>query len=196
MLSLDNLSKSYGGRKILDGVSWSMADDGRIGLVGLNGAGKSTLLKMIAEVLPLDSGRITRPQRTRVGYLAQDAPEMDGRSVLRETLAALDRMQTLDLRRKEVEQILVHEHSGPAHHAALEELGEVLTELEHHDFYSAESRATSVLFGLGFTEEDLSRDVAECFGGTRMRIALAQLLLAAPYFRILVAPTNQPEIAA
>ena len=90
MLSLDNLSKSYGGRKILDRVSWSMADDGRVGLVGLNGAGKSTLLKLIAEVLPLDSGRITRPQRTRVGYLAQDAPEMSGRSVLRETLAALE----------------------------------------------------------------------------------------------------------
>ena len=78
MLSLDNLSKSYGGRKILDRVSWSMGDDGRVGLVGLNGAGKSTLLKMIAEVLPLDSGRITPPQRTRVGYLAQDAPEMGG----------------------------------------------------------------------------------------------------------------------
>ena len=167
MLSLDNLSKSYGGRKILDGVSWSMGDDGRVGLVGLNGAGKSTLLKMIAEVLPLDSGRITRPQRTRVGYLAQDAPEMGGRSVLRETLAALDRMQALDLRRKEVEQILAHEHSGPAHDAALEELGEVLTELEHHDFYSAESRATSVLFGLGFTNEDLARDVAEFSGGCK-----------------------------
>src|SRR5208337_868341 len=190
MLSLDNLSKSYGGRKILDGVSWSMADDGRVGLVGLNGAGKSTLLKMVAEVIPLDSGRITRPQRTRVGYLAQDAPEMGGRSVLRETLAALD------LRRKEVEQILAHEHSGPAHDAALEELGEVLTELERHDFYSAESRATSVLFGLGFTEEDLGRDVAEFSGGIRMRIALAKLLLDAPEFMMLDEPTNHLDIEA
>jgi len=196
MLSLDNLSKSYGGRTILDGVSWSMADDGRVGLVGLNGAGKSTLLKMIAEVIPLDSGRITRPQRTRVGYLAQDAPEMDGRSVLRETLAALDRMQALDLRRKEVEQILAHEHSGPAHDAALEELGEVLTELERHDFYSAESRATSVLFGLGFTDEDLGRDVAEFSGGIRMRIALAKLLLDAPDFMMLDEPTNHLDIEA
>ena len=196
MLSLDNLSKSYGGRKILDGVSWSMNDDGRVGLVGLNGAGKSTLLKMIAEVLPLDSGRITRPQRTRVGYLAQDAPEMGGRSVLRETLAALDRMQALDLRRIEVEQILAHEHSGPAHDAALEELGEVLTELERHDFYSAESRATSVLFGLGFTEEDLGRDVAEFSGGIRMRIALAKLLLDAPEFMMLDEPTNHLDIEA
>ena len=196
MLSLDNLSKSYGGRKILDGVSWSMADDGRVGLVGLNGAGKSTLLKMIAEVLPLDSGRIARPQRTRVGYLAQDAPEMGGRSVLRETLSALDRMQALDARRKEVEQILAHEHSGPSHDAALEELGEVLTELEHHDFYSAESRATSVLFGLGFTEEDLARDVSEFSGGIRMRIALAKLLLDAPDFMMLDEPTNHLDIEA
>jgi ATP-binding cassette subfamily F protein 3 len=196
MLSLDNLSKSYGGRKILDGVSWSMADDGRIGLVGLNGTGKSTLLKMVAEAIPLDSGRITRPQRSRVGYLAQDAPEMGGRSVLRETLAALERMQALDLRRKEVEQILAHEHSGPAHDSALEELGEVLTELEHHDFYSAESRATSVLFGLGFTEADLGRDVAEFSGGIRMRIALAKLLLDAPEFMMLDEPTNHLDIEA
>jgi ATP-binding cassette subfamily F protein 3 len=196
MLSLDNLSKSFGDRKILDGVSWSMGDDGRVGLVGLNGAGKSTLLKMIAEVTPLDSGRITRPQRSRVGYLAQDAPEMGGRSVLRETLAALERMQALDARRKEVEQILAREHSGPTHDAALEELGEVLTELEHHDFYSAESRATSVLFGLGFTEADLSRDVSEFSGGIRMRIALAKLLLDAPEFMMLDEPTNHLDIEA
>jgi ATP-binding cassette, subfamily F, member 3 len=196
MLSLDNLSKSYGDRRILDGVSWSMPDDGRVGLVGLNGAGKSTLLKMIAEVIPIDSGRITRPQRTRVGYLAQDAPEMGGRSVLRETLAALDRMQALDARRKDVEEILAREHSGPAHDAALEELGEVLTELERHDFYSAESRATSVLFGLGFKEDDLARDVAEFSGGIRMRIALAKLLLDAPDFMMLDEPTNHLDIEA
>ncbi len=196
MLSLDNLSKSYGGRKILGGVSWSMADDDRVGLVGLNGAGKSTLLKMIAEVLPYDSGRITRPQRTRVGYLAQDAPEMGGRTVLQETLSALARMQAQDFRRRELEQILAHEHSGPAHDSALEELGEVLTELEHHDFYSAESRATSVLFGLGFTEADLHRDVSEFSGGIRMRIALAKLLLDGPEFMMLDEPTNHLDIEA
>ena len=159
MLSLDNLTKSFGGRKILDGVNWSMNDDARVGLVGLNGAGKSTLLRMIAEIAQPDSGRIARPQRSRVGYLAQDAPEMGGDTVLHETLSALDRMQALDVRRQELEQLLEREHSGPAHDSALEEFGEVLTELERHDFYSAESRATSVLFGLGFAESDLHRDV-------------------------------------
>ena len=173
-----------------------MPDDARVGLVGLNGAGKSTLLKMIAEVAPIDGGRITRPQRTRVGYLAQDAPEMGGRTVLRETLSALDRMQALDNRRKEVEQILAREHSGPTHDAALEELGEVLTDLERHDFYSAESRATAVLFGLGFKDADLERDVAEFSGGIRMRIALAKLLLDAPDFMMLDEPTNHLDIEA
>jgi ATP-binding cassette subfamily F protein 3 len=196
MLALDNLTKSYGARTILDHVTWSMNDDARVGLVGLNGAGKSTLLRLIADVLQPDSGRIVRPQKTRVGYLAQDAPEMGGRSVLAETLSALDRVQALDLRRREVEEILAREHSGPAHDAALVELGEILHELERHDFYSAESRATAVLFGLGFKEEDLARDVAEFSGGIRMRIALAKLLLDAPDFMMLDEPTNHLDIEA
>jgi len=196
MLALDNVTKSYGARTILDHVTWAMNDDARVGLVGLNGAGKSTLLRLIAEVFPVDSGRIARPQKTRVGYLAQDAPEMGGRTVLAETLSALDRVQALDRRRQEVEEILTREHSGPAHESALAELGEILHELERHDFYSAESRATAVLFGLGFKDEDLARDVAEFSGGIRMRIALAKLLLDAPDFMMLDEPTNHLDIEA
>jgi ATP-binding cassette, subfamily F, member 3 len=196
VLALDNLSKSYGGRVIFESVSWSMADDGRVGLVGLNGAGKSTLLKMIAGVAAPDSGRITRPQRTTVGYLPQDAPEMSGRSVLEETLSALSEMQSQDARRIELEQILAAERSGAAHDAALNELGEVLSELEHHEFYNAESRATAVLFGLGFKEGDLTRDVAEFSGGIRMRVALAKLLLRRPEFLMLDEPTNHLDLEA
>ncbi len=196
MLALDNLSKSFGGRVIFDSVSWTMADEGRVGLVGLNGAGKSTLLKMIAGVVGADSGRITRPQRTTVGYLPQDAPEMGGRSVLEETLSALAEMQAHDARRIELEKILAAEPSGPAHDAALAEFGEVLTELERHEFYNADSLATAVLFGLGFKQEDLARDVAEFSGGIRMRIALGKLLLRRPEFLMLDEPTNHLDLEA
>jgi ATP-binding cassette subfamily F protein 3 len=196
VLTLDNVTKSFGARKILDGVSWSMNDDARVGLVGLNGAGKTTLLRLIAEVNQPDSGRIARPQKTRVGYLAQDAPEMGGRSALEETLSVLERMHALDRRRIELEQTLTRESSGAAHEAALAELGDILHELERHDFYSADSRAKAVLFGLGFKQDDLAREVAEFSGGIRMRIALAKLLLDAPEFMMLDEPTNHLDIEA
>jgi ATP-binding cassette subfamily F protein 3 len=196
VLTLDKLSKAYGGQVIFDGVSWSMGDDDRVGLVGLNGAGKSTLLKMIAELIEPDGGRISRPQRTRVGYLQQDAPEMGGRSVIDETLSALAEMRAHDRRRVELEDILAREHAGPIHEAALTELGDVLSELERHDFYSAESRAEAVLSGLGFREEDFTRDVAEFSGGIRMRIALAKLLLQSPEFMMLDEPTNHLDLEA
>ncbi len=196
MLTLDNISKSFGGRVIFDRISWSVPDDARVSLVGLNGAGKSTLLKLIAGMLEPDAGRITHPQRSQIGYLEQDAPEMGGRCVLDETLSALADMRSLDRRRLELEEILAREHSGPAHDAALDEYGEVLHELERHEFYTAESRAAAVLFGLGFRQEDLDRDVAEFSGGIRMRIALAKLLLQKPDFLMLDEPTNHLDIEA
>jgi ATP-binding cassette, subfamily F, member 3 len=196
MLTLDKISKSYGGRVIFDAVSWSMNDDARVSLVGLNGAGKSTLLRIIAGAVEPDSGRVSRPQRSRVGYLEQDAPEMGGRSVLDETLSGLAEMRALDRRRLELEEVLAHDNAGPAHDSALTELGDVLHELERHDFYTADSRATSVLFGLGFKEEDLGRDVVEFSGGIRMRIALARLLLQRPDFLMLDEPTNHLDIEA
>ena len=114
MLSLDNISKSFGARKILADVSWSMADDGRVGLVGLNGAGKSTLLKIIGGVTTPDSGRISLPQRARVAYLHQESPDMGGRSVLNETLSALTRLQELDLRRHELTKLLAEQGLAPS----------------------------------------------------------------------------------
>jgi ATP-binding cassette subfamily F protein 3 len=196
VLSLEDVCKYYGARAVFDHVNWSMPDDARVGLVGLNGAGKTTLLKIIAGIIEPDSGRISRPQRTRVGYLAQDSPEIGGRLLIDETLSALSEISVLNERRLELEPILAEEPSGPRHDAALAELGEVLSELERHDFYTAESRAEAVLFGLGFKPTDLKRDVAEFSGGIRMRIALAKLLLQKPEFLMLDEPTNHLDIEA
>ena len=121
---------------------------------------------------------------------------MGGRPVLDETLSALSEMQAHDRRRLELEEVLAEHHSGPEHDAALAELGDVLSELERHGFYEADSRAKAVLFGLGFVESDLERDVAEFSGGIRMRIALAKLLVRRPDFLMLDEPTNHLDIEA
>src|SRR5258708_894857 len=121
---------------------------------------------------------------------------MGGRPVLEETLSALSEMQAHDRRRVELEEVLAKHHSGPLHDAALEELGDVLSELERHGFYEADSRAKAVLFGLGFGEADLARDVAEFSGGIRMRIALAKLLVRRPEFLMLDEPTNHLDLEA
>jgi len=92
--------------------------------------------------------------------------------------------------------VLATHHSGPEHDAALAELGDVLSELERHGFYEADSRAKAVLFGLGFSEADLARDVAEFSGGIRMRIALAKLLVRRPEFLMLDEPTNHLDLEA
>ncbi|MGD0073292.1 MAG: ribosomal protection-like ABC-F family protein [Candidatus Binataceae bacterium] len=196
MLSLDGLCKYFADRAIFDHVNWSMADDDRVGLVGLNGAGKSTLLKLVAGIIEPDAGRISRPQRTRVGYLAQDSPDIGGRSLIAETLSALAEIHALDAERRRLETVLAEQTAGPEHDAALVALGEVLSELERHDSYTAESRAESVLFGLGFTPNDLTRDVAEFSGGIRMRVALAKILLQQPEFLMLDEPTNHLDIEA
>ena len=90
MLALDKVSKFYGGRTIFESVSWAMADDARVGLVGLNGAGKTTLLQLAAGLLTPDAGTIrvlgerpagTPAQLARVGFVAQDAPVYAGLSV-------------------------------------------------------------------------------------------------------------------
>src|SRR5262249_23713302 len=78
----------------------------------------------------------------------------------------------------------------------LAELGDVLSDLERHGYYEADSRAKAVLFGLGFVEADLARDVAEFSGGIRMRIALARLLVRRPEFLMLDEPTNHLDLEA
>src|SRR5713101_2676528 len=83
-----SLTKSYGDRVLLDGVSWQVSDGERVGLCGPNGAGKTTLLRMLAGLEEPDSGAITRPATLTVGYLPQDGLVHSGQSVVAEVSLA------------------------------------------------------------------------------------------------------------
>src|SRR5512145_3336001 len=96
MIQLSSLSKSFGGRVLLDSVSWQIDDRERVGLAGPNGAGKTTLLKMLAGLEECDSGSIIKPSALTIGYLPQDGLHHSGRTLVEE--AGLAFKPLLDMR--------------------------------------------------------------------------------------------------
>ena len=98
MIQLSSLSKSFGGRVLLDSVSWQIDDGDRVGLSGPNGAGKTTLLKMMAGLEEADSGLITKPAGLTIGYLPQDGLIHSGRTLIEE--AGLAFKPLLDMRQE------------------------------------------------------------------------------------------------
>ena len=106
MISIQDVSVAYGGFKLLDGISFHVSENDKIGLVGKNGAGKSTLLKLICGEQQPTSGRIDRPGELRIGYLPQIMAHHKGRSVLDETMTVFayigEREKELEKREREL----------------------------------------------------------------------------------------------
>jgi ATP-binding cassette subfamily F protein 3 len=181
MLVIDGVSLRLGGHLILDHASASLPPKARVGLVGRNGAGKSTLLKLIAGMYEVDEGSIEAPSGTRIGYLAQEAPGGEGTPFETVLAAATERAELL----------AEAEHAADAHRIA-----EIHERLNAIDAHGAPARASRILAGLGFTEEDQHRPLASFSGGWRMRVALAALLFSEPDLLLLDEPSNHLDLEA
>ena len=175
MIHLKDLHYAAGGYPIFRQASASIPGRTRVGVVGANGSGKTTLFRLIlGDVVP-DSGSISLPSGCRVGTVAQDPPS-SSRSLLQTVLAA-------DREREALLNSAATENDAEA-------LAEIHMRLAEIDSYSAEARASSLLRGLGFSQDDLTRGCDELSGGWRMRVALAAALFAAPDWLLLDEPTN------
>ncbi|MGV3456676.1 ABC-F family ATP-binding cassette domain-containing protein [Sphingomonas sp.] len=181
MLNLSGIAVRLGGRTIIDRASAALPPKGRIGLIGRNGAGKSTLVKVIAGMIDPDEGSADMPRGARLGYVAQEAPA--GKTTPFETVLEAD-----------VERAaLMAEAEG------LEDpdrLGEIHERLGAIDAYTAPSRASRILVGLGFDEEAQHRPLDSFSGGWRMRVALAALLFSQPDLLLLDEPSNHLDLEA
>ncbi len=196
MIQLSHIELAFGGRTILDDLTWTITKDKRIGLIGPNGAGKSTLLKIISRQMEADGGTLSYGGLS-VGYLEQDFQEIGtDKSVLDETLEAFDEILALQAREdaitKELGERMDFESEG--YHRLIHDLEEIHNILVNHDAHFMKPRSETVLTGLGFETKDLSRPLNTFSGGWRMRVALAKLLLRRPDVLLLDEPTNHLDI--
>jgi len=181
MLTINGLTVRLGGRTILDRASAAIPPGAHVGLIGRNGAGKSTLMKAIIGLIDPDEGAIDMPRRTRLGYIAQEAPT--GTATPFETVLAAD-VERADL-------MMEAETCSDAHR-----IGDIHERLLAIDAYTAPARAARILLGLGFDEEMQARPLDSYSGGWKMRVALASLLFSGPDLMLLDEPSNHLDLEA
>ncbi len=185
MLTVENVTKTYGEKKLFNGVSFTIAEKDRIGLIGINGTGKSSLLKITAGLDVPDEGRILHGKDYTIAYLDQQ-PEFDtDRTVLEQVF--FGDAPILKLMR-EYEKTLLELNQSPHDRKLQENLFQLQKQMDALNAWDASTNAKSILMKLGIEEFD--KKVSELSGGQKKRVALAQVLIQAADLLILDEPTN------
>ncbi len=196
MLTLNSLSFAFGDYDVFLGISASVPNDGKVGLVGPNGIGKTTLLRVIAGLAQPSTGSISLARGTRIGYLRQEAVEAFAghqSTVHDEMLMVFGGIKELEDRMGELEARMAE---NPADEALLAEYSHAQEAFEQAGGYDYEQRISQVLYGLGFAREDWNQQIGVLSGGQKTRALLARLLLEKPDLLILDEPTNHLDVQA
>ena len=192
-LNVTNVSHSFGGRQILENVSFKLMRGEHVGLVGANGEGKSTFLNIVTGHTLPDEGKVEWPGKVTVGYLDQQSTLQKGMTIREVLRTAFDGMYKM-----EAEMLELYEKMGDATpeemDKMMETVGEIQTELEHGGFYSLDSKIEETANGLGLGSIGLDRDVSELSGGQRSKVLLTKLLLQNSSILLLDEPTNYLDV--
>ncbi len=194
MIHLTHINKQHGSQVLFSNASLQILPGVRTGLVGPNGAGKSTIFRLITGEEEADSGEISCSKKTVIGYFSQEVGEMAGRSALEETMSAMSQVMALAKEIKEMEAAMAQPMSDDELATLLERYGNAQEEFEHRGGYDLETRAQTVLTGLGIGPDDYNRPVESFSGGWKMRIALAKILTINPDVLLLDEPTNHLDM--
>ena len=194
MIHLTNISKQHGSRILFKNASLQILPGTRTGLVGANGTGKTSIFRFITGEEEPDGGDISFSKKVKIGYFSQDVGEMSGGSVLSAVMAAALDLVLLGERMKEMEAAMAEPMDETALSTLLEQYGEAAEEFESRGGYDLETRAQTVLTGLGLGPADYHRPVSSFSGGWKMRIALARILAINPNVLLLDEPTNHLDM--
>lgn len=184
LITLENISKSYSEKKLLEDISLGINDKEKIGLIGVNGTGKSTLLKIIAGAEIPDDGTITKANKVRIEYLPQNPYYDENATVLEQVFKGTceemkiigDYQDVLDKINKSYDEKLN------------DRLLKLQEKMDALNLWDLESSAKTVLTKLGI--KDFNQKVKELSGGQRKRVSLASALITPCELLILDEPTN------
>ncbi len=191
MIAINNLTFEIGARALYDEANWHIKPGDKTGLIGANGTGKTTLLKIIVGAYTPTSGTVSMAKDIKIGYLNQDLLSYHSdKSILHVAMEAFERQNQLHTEIENLLKKLETDYSEDILH----KLSDKQHEFEALDGYNIEFRAHEILAGLGFSEEDQHRPLAEFSGGWRMRVMLARILLQAPDILLLDEPTNHLDL--
>ena len=196
MLSVDNVTVSFGGTDLFKDISFLINPRDRIGLVGKNGAGKSTMLKIICGLQVPTSGGVSKNGDCTIGYLPQTMRATDDTTLVAECGKAFEEFLALEAEIASLtDQISARtDYDSPEYEKLLVRLTEATEYYHTHGGDSREANVEKTLLGLGFTRADFDKPTSSFSGGWRMRIELAKLLLRRPSIFLLDEPTNHLDI--
>lgn len=190
LLKAIDVNKVYNGVPLLSNIDLQIEDTDRIGLIGANGCGKSTLLKiLLGQILPdhvtEEDGQIIRASKTSIGYLAQSASLDSDKTIWEEMRSVFAELLQTQAKMHELENEIAKGNLSVS-----TEYDRLSNWFLTNDGYNIDVKIRTVLFGMGFTEEELKRTVSGFSGGEKTRLALCKLLLESPNLLILDEPTN------
>jgi ATP-binding cassette subfamily F protein 3 len=189
-----NIGHAYGGNEVLTGATFEIRQGDRLALIGANGSGKSTLFRLMAGLVPPQSGALTIARGARIGLLTQE-PEIDPRQTVREALAlAAGEPDALEARARELEAAMGEAASDDELMAIMDAYAHVLERLDGAGGETAKS--ARVLAGLGFPESRGEQPIGQLSGGEKKLIGLARLLVEEPDVLLLDEPDNHLDFAA
>ncbi len=196
MISITDLTVSFGGTTLLNDISLHISEKDRIGLTGRNGAGKSTLLKLIIGEQQPTSGKVMVPSGLTIGYLPQQMQHHKGRTVMEETMMVFEDFFALHRRVDEISAELAtrEDYDSKEYSKLIVELNNINDRLAMAESEAPEVAALKTLRGLGFRDSELGRATETFSQGWNMRIELAKILLRKPDVLLLDEPTNHLDI--